>query len=51
MPCSGCSALHRGNPNFKKIEKSKHKNIFAEAYVKNWSEEVFMIKKIKNTVP
>ena len=29
----------------------KYKNIFAKGYVPNWSEEVFMIKKVKNTVP
>ena len=28
----------------------KYKNIFAEGYTPNWSEEVFMIKKEKNTV-
>ena len=32
-----------------KITKSK--NIFAKGYTPNWSEEVFKIKKIKNTVP
>ena len=25
--------------------------IFAEGYSPNWSEEIFVIKKIKNTVP
>ena len=30
---------------------SKYKNIFAKGYTPNWSEEVFMIKKVKNTVP
>ena len=30
---------------------SKCKNIFAKGYTPNWSEEVFIIKKIKNTVP
>ena len=30
---------------------SKHKNIFAKEYAPNWSEEVFIISKIKNTVP
>ena len=30
---------------------SKHKNIFAKGYTPNWSEEVFVIKKVKNTVP
>ena len=28
----------------------KYKNIFAKDYVPNWSEEVFAIKKVKNTV-
>ena len=28
---------------------SKHKNIFAKSYVPNWSEEVFVIKNVKNT--
>ena len=30
---------------------SKYKNIFAKAYTPNWFEEVFVIKKVKNTVP
>ena len=30
---------------------SKYKNIFAKGYVPNWSEEVFVIKKVKITVP
>ena len=30
---------------------SKYKNIFAKEYTPNWSEEVFVINKIKNTVP
>ena len=30
---------------------SKYKNIFAQGYRPNWSEEVFVISKIKNTVP
>ena len=28
----------------------KYKDIFAKAYVPNWSEEVFLITKVKNTV-
>ena len=28
---------------------SKHKNIFAESYVPNWSEEHLVITKLKNT--
>ena len=30
---------------------SKYRNIFAKGYNPNWSEEVFVIKEIKNTVP
>ena len=30
---------------------SKYKDIFAKGYMPNWSEEVFIIKKVKNTVP
>ena len=30
---------------------SKYKNIFAKGYTPNWSEEVFLIKKLKNHVP
>ena len=32
------------------VRLSKYKNIFAKVYFPNWSEKVFMIKKIKNTV-
>ena len=41
------------NPKFKIgdfVRISKYKNIFAKGYVPNWSEEVFVIKKFKNTV-
>ena len=33
------------------VKTSKYKNIFAKCYTPNWSEEVFVIKKVKNTVP
>ena len=33
------------------VKISKYKNIFAKGYMPNWSEEVFIIIKIKNTVP
>ena len=33
------------------VRISKCKNIFAKGYMPNWSEEVFVIKKVKNTVP
>ena len=35
--------------DFKRI--SKYKNIFSKGYTQNWSEEVFVVSKIKNTVP
>ena len=41
------------SPKFKvgdHVRISKCKNIFAKCYVSNWSEEVFVIKKVKNTV-
>ena len=34
-----------------RIRISKYKNIFAKGYMPNWSEEIFIIIKIKNTVP
>ena len=33
------------------VRISKYKNIFTKGYTANWSEEVFVIKKVKNTVP
>ena len=33
------------------IRISKCRNIFAKGYTPNWFEEVFVIKKVKNTVP
>ena len=42
------------DPKFKvgdHVRISKYKNIFAKGYTPNWSEEIFVIKKIKNTVP
>ena len=33
------------------VRISKHTNIFAKGYTSNWSEEVFMIKGVKNAVP
>ena len=41
-------------PKFKVVDQvriSKEKNIFAKGYTQNWSEEVFVVSKIKNTVP
>ena len=33
------------------VRKTKCKNIFAKVYTPNWSEEVFVITKVKNTIP
>ena len=33
------------------VRISKYKNVFAKGNTSNWSEEVFVIKKVKNTVP
>ena len=41
-------------PKFKvgdHVRISKYKNIFAKGYTKSWSEEVFLVSKIKDTVP
>ena len=32
------------------VRTSKFKNIFAKCYDLNWSKEIFIIKKVKNTV-
>ena len=42
------------DPKFKvndHVRISKYKNSFAKGYAPNWSEEIFVVKKIKNTVP
>ena len=42
------------DPKFKVgdyVRISKYKNIFAKGYTPNWSEEIFVINKNKNTVP
>ena len=41
------------DPKFKvgyHVRISKYKNIFAKEYAPSWSEEVFVVSKIKNTV-
>ena len=45
---------NKKDPKFKvgdHVRISKYENIFAKRYTPNWSEEVFVINKIKNTVP
>ena len=42
------------DPKFKvgdHVRIYKYKNIFAKGYTPKWSEEAFVIKKVKNTVP
>ena len=46
--------VNNKDPKFKigdHIRISKYKNIFANGYTPNWSEEVFVIKKVTNIVP
>ena len=46
--------INNKDPKFKagdRVRISKYKKIFAKGYMPNWSEEVFVIKKVKNTVP
>ena len=46
--------INNKDPKFKVgdyVRISKYKNIFAKGYMPNWSEEVFVIKKVKNTIP
>ena len=45
--------INNKDPKFKIgsiVRISKNKNISVKDYTPNWSEEVFMIKKVKNTV-
>ena len=42
------------DPKFKvgdHVRISKYKNIFAKGCTSNWSEEIFVIKKVNNMVP
>ena len=46
--------FNKKDPKYKvgdHVRISKYKNIFAKGFVPNWSEEVFIVNKIKNTVP
>ena len=45
---------NKKDPKFKvgdHVRISKYKNIFAKGYAPNWSEEVYVVSKIKSTVP
>ena len=42
------------NPEFKvgyHVRISKFKNVFPKRYTPNWNEEIFIVKRIKNSVP
>ena len=44
---------NKESPKFKlgdHVKISKYQNIFAKGYVPDWTEEVFVIKKVKNTI-
>ena len=46
--------FNKKDPKFKvgdHVRISKYKNIFAKGCTSNWSEEVFIVSKFKNTVP
>ena len=46
--------INKEGPNFEigdHLEISKHKKLLAKSYTLNWSEEDFVTKKVKNTVP
>ena len=46
--------FNKKDPKFKvgdHVRISKYENIFAKGYTTNWSEEVFVASKVKNTVP
>ena len=41
-------------PQFKignQVRISKYKSVFAKRYSRNWSEEIFVIKRVKDTTP
>ena len=49
-----CKEINNKYPKFKIgdiVRISKYKNIFAKGYISNCFEEVFVIKRVKNTVP
>ena len=42
------------DPKFKvgdHVRISKYKNVFEKRYAANWGKEIFVIKKVRNTVP
>ena len=46
--------VNNADPKFKigdHVRVWKYRNTFAKGYTPNWSEEIFVISKIRNTVP
>ena len=46
--------FNKKNPKCKVGDHAKileYKNIFPKGYASNWSEEIFVVRKIKNAVP
>ena len=46
--------FNKKDPKFKvgdRVRISKYKNVFAKGYTPNWSEELFIVDEVKNTVP
>ena len=46
--------INNKDPKFKvgdHVRISKYKSNFTKGYMPNWSEEIFVIKKVKNTIP
>ena len=45
---------NKGDPKYEvddDVRISKYKNIFGKGYTPDWSEEVFVVNKVRNTVP
>ena len=45
---------NKKDPKFKvgdHVRISKYKSVFAKGYTPNWSEEVFVVNKVQNSVP
>ena len=50
----GDNNFNKNNAKFKlgdHVRISKYKNIFKKGYMPNWTEEIFVVKEVKNTVP
>ena len=46
-----CNAKHAKFKVGDRVRISKYKNTWVKGYAPNWSEELFVISKVKNTVP